>query len=269
MLNLFQHLLMKYLDQLNRELQLNKSPKRIVSLVPSQTELLVDLGLENELIGITKFCVHPSSLRKNKTIVGGTKQVNIEKIKALQPDIILCNKEENTEDMVKALESIAPIHISDVNTVEDCFELIKMYGAIFKTPSKASELIEAIKIEREEFQSNTTFKQKPKAAYFIWKNPWMVAASNTFINTMITEAGFSNVFENEARYPEIHLDHTKLKEADFILLSSEPYPFKYKDVEDFKNEFQDKKAMIVDGEMFSWYGSRLLKSYKYFKTSFY
>ena len=269
MLNLFQHLLMKYLDQLNRELQLNKSPKRIVSLVPSQTELLVDLGLENELIGITKFCVHPSSLRKNKTIVGGTKQVNIEKIKGLKPDIILCNKEENTEDMVKALESIAPIHISVVNTVEDCLELIKMYGSIFNVSANASDLIVAITTERQKFQSALQSTEKKKVAYFIWKNPWMIAASNTFINTMINEAGFSNVFENEARYPEIDLEHPKLKEADFILLSSEPYPFKYKDVEDFKNEFQDKKAMIVDGEMFSWYGSRLLKSYKYFKTSFY
>lgn len=269
MLNLFQHLLMKCIDQLNRELQLNKSPKRIVSLVPSQTELLVDLGLENELVGVTKFCVHPSSLRKNKTIVGGTKQVNIEKIKALQPDIILCNKEENTEDMVKALESIAPIHISDVNTVEDCLELIMMYSEIFKTSFKASELIEAIKIERAEFHSKITSRQKPKVAYFIWKNPWMVAASNTFINTMINEAGFINVFENEERYPEISLGNSKLKEADCILLSSEPYPFKNRDVDFFKEQFQNKKVEIVDGEMFSWYGSRLLKSYNYFQYTFY
>ncbi|APY09126.1 cobalamin-binding protein [Winogradskyella sp. J14-2] len=260
---------MKYLDQLNRNVALEHIPKRIVSLVPSQTELLVDLGLENELVGVTKFCVHPSHLRKQKTVVGGTKQIHVNKIKALRPDIILCNKEENTKEIIKDLEDVAPIHISDVDTVEDCLELIKMYGAIFNSSKNASELIEAIKIERQKFQSALQSKKKKKVAYFIWKNPWIVAASNTFINTMINEAGFSNIFENQERYPEIDLEDSKLKEADLIFLSSEPYPFKTKDIDAFKEQFQDKEIIIVDGEMFSWYGSRLLKSYKYFQTSFY
>lgn len=260
---------MKYLDQLNRNVELEHTPKRIVSLVPSQTELLVDLGLENDLVGVTKFCVHPNHLRKQKTIVGGTKQIHLNKIKALRPDIILCNKEENTKEIIKDLEDVAPIHISDVDTVEDCLELIKMYGTIFNSSKNASELIEAIKTERQKFQSALQSKKKKKVAYFIWKNPWMVAASNTFINTMINEAGFSNVFESEARYPEIDLEHSKLKEADLIFLSSEPYPFKTKDIEGFREQFPLKDISIVDGEMFSWYGSRLLKSFKYFKETFY
>ncbi|WP_138433726.1 ABC transporter substrate-binding protein [Winogradskyella algicola] len=260
---------MKYLDQLNRNIVLEHIPKRIVSLVPSQTELLVDLGLENDLVGVTKFCVHPNHLRKHKTVVGGTKQIHLDKIKALRPDIILCNKEENTKEIIKDLEDVAPIHISDLDTVEDCLELIKMYGTIFNSSKNASDLIEAIKIERQKFQSALQSKKKKKVAYFIWKNPWMVAASNTFINTMINEAGFSNVFESEARYPEIDLEDSKLKEADLIFLSSEPYPFKTKDIEVFREQFPLKNISIVDGEMFSWYGSRLLKSYKYFQTSFY
>lgn len=259
---------MKYLDQLNRVLQLNEPPKRIVSLVPSQTELLVDLGLEKQIVGVTKFCVHPSSLRKTKTIVGGTKQINIKKIKSLQPDIILCNKEENTKEMIKELESVAPIHISEVNTVEDCLELIKMYGEIFDKHNAASRWIDAIKTEREDFLSLLTLTKQIKVAYFIWKTPWMVAASQTFINTMINEAGFKNVFEEEKRYPEIELDHPKLNEADCIFLSSEPYPFKEKDIEEFKKHYQRKKVVIVDGEMFSWYGSRICKSYQYFKNQF-
>ena len=260
---------MKYLDQLNRNVELEHTPKRIVSLVPSQTELLVDLGLENDLVGITKFCVHPNHLRKQKTIVGGTKQIHLDKIKALRPDIILCNKEENTKEIIRDLEDLAPIHISDVNTVEDCLELIKMYSIIFNSSKKASDLIDAIKTERQKFQSALQSTSKKKVAYFIWKNPWMVAASNTFINTMINEAGFSNVFESEARYPEIDLEHSKLKEADLIFLSSEPYPFKTKDIEGFREQFPLKDISIVDGEMFSWYGSRLLKSFKYFKETFY
>ncbi|MCB0398462.1 MAG: ABC transporter substrate-binding protein [Winogradskyella sp.] len=236
----------------------------MVSLVPSQTELLVDLGLKNELVGITKFCVHPSSLRKNKTVVGGTKQVNVEKIKALQPDIILCNKEENTKEMIGQLEMIAPIHISDINTIEDCFELIKMYGEIFDASNVASTLIESINTEREKFRSTLKSKGAKKVAYFIWKNPWMVAASDTFINEMIKEAGFINVFEEEQRYPEIQLDHSKLKEADLIFLSSEPFPFKEEHILELKSLFPEKTIKIVNGEPFSWYGSRLKYSYDYF-----
>ncbi|MDP5082436.1 MAG: helical backbone metal receptor, partial [Winogradskyella sp.] len=193
------------IDQLSRELQITKTPKRIVSLVPSQTELLVDLGLEASIVGVTKFCIHPKHLRMSKEVIGGTKQINVEKIKALQPDIILCNKEENTKAIIESLEVVAPIHISDIYTLNDCFELIKMYGEIFKVEAKALHIIASIQSQRNAFKTNITRLPKLKVAYFIWKNPWMVAASNTFIDLMISEAGFQNVFEDEVRYPEIDL----------------------------------------------------------------
>jgi ABC-type Fe3+-hydroxamate transport system substrate-binding protein len=253
-------------DQLNRPLHFKNIPKRIVSLVPSQTELLVDLGLEISIVGVTKFCVHPKYLRKSKTIVGGTKQIHVQKIKALQPDIILCNKEENSKDIIESLTSIAPIHISDIYTLEDTFELITMYGEIFNVEDKASGLITSIQVEREHFQHQIQNKVPLKVAYFIWKNPWMVAASNTFIDCMLNEAGFVNVFNAQKRYPEIDLDNTKLKEADVILLSSEPFPFKDQHILELKLQFPNKTIKIVDGELFSWYGSRLLKSYTYFKS---
>lgn len=258
--------MMKYIDQLSRELQLNELPKRIVSLVPSQTELLVDLGLEDLIVGVTKFCVHPEHLRKEKTIVGGTKQVNFGKIKALQPDIILCNKEENTREIVDGLIGIAPIHLSDIFNLIDCFELIEMYGNIFKVGDKASKIIADIKRERELFQQKVIKKQKPKVAYFIWKNPWMVTGSETFIDYMLNEAGFENVFKTHSRYPEITLDDPKLQSAELLLLSSEPFPFKEKHASDLQSDFPDKEIIIVDGELFSWYGSRLKISYKYFLT---
>ncbi|NNE32530.1 MAG: ABC transporter substrate-binding protein [Winogradskyella sp.] len=253
-------------DQLNRKLQLKESPKRIVSLVPSQTELLVDLGLEISIVGVTKFCVHPTHLRMSKAVVGGTKQISIAKIKALKPDIILCNKEENTKEIIESLKDIAPIHISDIYNIEDCFELIKMYGEIFSVEAEASDLIKTIKNEREVFQLQFQHKKKLKVAYFIWKKPWMVAASDNFINTMLKEAGFVNVFETEKRYPEIKLDDSNLKNADVIFLSSEPFPFKDNHVLELQSKFPEKAITIVDGEMFSWYGSRLLKSYVYFKN---
>jgi len=250
-------------DQLNRKILFGRKPKRIVSLVPSQTELLVDLGLEAFIVGVTKFCVHPNHLRMSKVVVGGTKDVNIEKIKALRPDIILCNKEENTKEMIELLTGIAPIHISDVYNLEDSFELINMYGDIFEIERKASDLIDNIKIEREAFQLQNQDKENLKVAYFIWKKPWMVAASDNFIDVMIREAGFTNVFESEKRYPEIGLDNLKLKEADVIFLSSEPFPFRDNDIVELQSQFPDKTIKIVDGELFSWYGSRLLQSYSY------
>lgn len=255
---------MIYKDQLNRKLKLNKTPKRIVSLVPSLTELLVDLGLEDSIVGVTKFCVHPKYLRKQKTIVGGTKTIHFEKIKALQPDIILCNKEENSQEIIQSLMGLAPIHISDIYLVEDCYELIKMYGDIFKVNNKAKTLIEAIELERQRFKLEK--KEPKKVAYFIWKKPWMVAASTTFIDAMINEAGLVNVFKQETRYPEINLNHPLLEKAEMLLLSSEPFPFKQKHIDDLRQYFPNKDIRIVDGELFSWYGSRLEKSYQYFET---
>jgi ABC-type Fe3+-hydroxamate transport system substrate-binding protein len=257
---------MNYTDQLKREIQLKKIPKRIVSLVPSQTELLVDIGLEASIVGVTKFCVHPKHLRMSKAVVGGTKKINIEKIKALRPDIILCNKEENTKEIISELEDIAPIHISDIYNLDDCFELINMYGEIFDIKRTTSTLVSNIKLERETFQVQLQNKAKLKVAYFIWKAPWMVAASENFIDVMINEAGFSNVFEAEKRYPEIDLDNSKLKSADVIFLSSEPFPFKNDDLVELQSQFPNKTIKIVDGELFSWYGSRLLRSYNYFQT---
>ncbi|WP_299362674.1 ABC transporter substrate-binding protein [Winogradskyella sp.] len=257
---------MIFVDQLNRKLRLKKTPKRIISLVPSQTELLVDLGLEDLVVGVTKFCVHPQHLRKEKTVVGGTKQVNIQKIEALHPDIILCNKEENTKDMIGELDLIAPVHISDINNLDDCFNLIERYGELFEVSAKASEIINGILKERKLFHNKITSYEKYKVAYFIWKKPWMVAASDTFIDYMIHDAGYINVFQSEKRYPEIDLNCPELNDVDSIFLSSEPYPFKQKHVLELKAQFPKKNIEIVDGELFSWYGSRLQKSYRYFES---
>ncbi|MEM1001857.1 MAG: helical backbone metal receptor [Bacteroidota bacterium] len=253
-------------DQLNRNIEIEDYPKRIISLVPSQTELLVDLGLESSIIGVTKFCVHPKSLRKIKTVVGGTKQVHYNKIQDLRPDLVLCNKEENTKDMIERLEQIAPVHISDVNSIEDSFELIEMYGTLFNLESKSKEIIRSIKLERARFQAEFNFRDSKTVAYFIWREPWMVAANNTFINCMLEEAGFNNAYIHESRYPEVTFNDEPLGQVDRIFLSTEPYPFKESHLEFIKSRFPNKEVSLVDGEMFSWYGSRLALAYKYFST---
>ncbi|MBU2940269.1 ABC transporter substrate-binding protein [Lacinutrix sp. C3R15] len=254
---------MELQDQIGQQLHFNSVPKRIVSLVPSQTELLFDLGLEDAIVGITKFCVHPNHLLKTKTIVGGTKQIHLEKIKALQPDIILCNKEENTKDIVEACGTICKVHVSNIENISDCITMIKQYGEIFNKKEVASRISEEIQNNLKDFQIYIQNKTTIKAAYFIWKDPFMVAGKDTFINCLLQVNKFENVYADLGRYPEIHLKRDK--DIDLVLLSSEPYPFKEKHIQELKTYYTNAKIQLVDGEMFSWYGSRLIKSFTYFK----
>lgn len=253
-------------DQLGRKLVFEKTPQRIISLVPSQSELLVDLGLENELVGITKFCVHPKHLIKEKAIVGGTKQVHYDKIAALKPDVILGNKEENTQEMILELEKIAPVHISDIETVDDAINLIHKYGQLFDKTDRASEIVHQITERQNLFLDNVKEETSQSVAYFIWKKPWMVAGSNNFIHELLMINGFKNYFGGQTRYPEVDLKISKPETADIVMLSTEPYPFTEKHIPSIQKFFPHSKIIIVDGEMFSWYGSRLIKAFDYFKT---
>lgn len=254
---------MEYRDQLDRLLQFSTVPMRIVSLVPSQTELLVDLGLRDHIIGLTKFCVHPNGLIKEKTVVGGTKQVHINRVKDLQPDIILCNKEENTEQIVNDMEAIAPVHVSDIKNITDALSLIRMYGAIFQVKSQAHTLIRSIQKKHTDFlKSIDPTVTCKKVAYFIWKDPWMVAGNDTFIDCLLSECGFENAFKNtEGRYPEVALH--QIEDIDYVFLSSEPFPFADKHIKELTPKTR-AKIVLVDGEYFSWYGSRLLGAFNYF-----
>lgn len=255
---------MEITDALNRKISLSAIPQRIVSLVPSQTELLVDLGLRKQIVGITKFCVHPEDFRKEKTIVGGTKQVHFDKIKELKPDIILCNKEENTLEMVQELEKIAPVWVSAISTVDDCCEIILSLGHIFSKNKTAAQLVNLIQVEKKYFSDFIKNKPTLKVAYLIWKDPYMVAGNDTFINSLLELNNFKNIFlAKEGRYPEVTLED--LRQADLILLSSEPFPFHEKHISEIEEVAKNKKILLVDGEYFSWYGSRLLKAFTYFK----
>ncbi len=253
---------MQIQDQLGRTIELKDTPKRIISLVPSQTELLVDLGLQDSIVGITHYCVHPATLKELKTSVGGTKKVNFRKVKDLEPDIILCNKEENTREMVKELEKIAPVHVSDVATLDDAYHLMLDYGIIFSCSPLASTMVNSLKKKSESLKELVANSPEKNVAYFIWNKPLMVAGQGTFINEMLKLNRFHNVFDVE-RYPETDLEDLKNKDIDICLLSSEPFPFSEEHKALFKNVAGEVK--IVDGEYFSWYGSRLLEAMDYFK----
>ena len=251
-------------DFIGRTLSFSQPPMRIISLVPSQTELLVDLGLEDNLVGVTKFCVHPKSLRKDKEVVGGTKQVKLQKIKSLQPDIILCNKEENTLEMVNALEQIAPVHVSDIRTLEDNNRLILDYGKLFHVEETARILVQKITSEKDQFQTLISNQPKRKVAYLIWRDPWMTVGRDTFIHHMLELNNFENVFQDLDRYPGI--DINTLPDVDVLLLSSEPYPFKTKHLKEIPLPID--KIKFVNGEYFSWYGSRIALAFDYFTHVF-
>ncbi len=244
----------------------NKRYSRIVSLVPSQTELLSHIGLENEVIGITKFCVYPQKWFKEKTRVGGTKKINFEKIEELSPDLIIANKEENVKEQIEKLSQKYDVWITDVNNLGDSIKMINDIGKLTNRSKQASLLSLKIESEFEKLKRISSKKRKIPSAYFIWKDPYMVAANGTFINDMMKYCGLENIYSEKKRYPEISLNELKNKIPKLILLSSEPYPFKEKHKIEIQKIFPLIKVELADGEMFSWYGSRLLKSVDYFHS---
>ena len=255
-------------DQLNRIIEFNFPPKRIISLVPSQSELLWDLGLQNELVGITKFCVHPNAMFRSVKRIGGTKTIKLKEVQKLNPDLIISNKEENEQNQIEELCKHFPVYISDIYNVQDALQMIEQVGLITNRKEKSKEIASSINEKYIQFknQAKKNKIQNKKVAYLIWKNPYMAAGSNTFITSMLHECGFVNVFANyQSRYPEISINELKTQMLDFIFLSSEPYPFKEKHITELQAHLPQTKIILVDGEMFSWYGSRLLYTFNYFE----
>lgn len=238
-------------------------PCRIVSLVPSQTELLFDLGLAEQVVGITKFCIHPAEARHRATVVGGTKNFDFDKIAALKPDLIIGNKEENYQEGIERLAARFPVWMSDISTLAEAQDMIRRVGLICGRKEKAEAL--AAKIDAS-FQALPQPAELIPAAYFIWRKPYMVAGAGTFIDDMLRRAGFRNVFDSITRYPEITPAQLQAAAPRRVLLSSEPYPFSEKHMAEFRTLCPEAEIQIVDGELFSWYGSRLLHSAAYFQT---
>ncbi|MFK7001336.1 ABC transporter substrate-binding protein [Flavobacterium oreochromis] len=261
---------MIFIDQVGTQHTFETTPKRIVSLVPSQTELLYDLGLEEKIIGITKFCIHPFHFKSIKAIVGGTKDVKIEKIKELQPDIIICNKEENTKEIVQELSQICPVWVTDVYTIHDNNKMIEDFGKLFNVRTEAQKWIDKINFVKNDFLHFIQNYEQQTVAYFIWGKPYMVAGRDTFINHLLELNKYQNIYANNEkypeRYPEIIVQKMRIQgDPDLIFLSSEPFPFKDEHAFELGRYSHHAKTVFVDGEMFSWYGSRLVKSFDYFK----
>ena len=238
------------------------TPQRIISVVPSQTELLFDLGLDEKIVGITKFCIHPSDKVRGKTIVGGTKTLHPNQIHALRPDLILANKEENTREQIEVLQQQYPVHVTDVITLPDALAMIRAVGQLVGRAQRAEEM--AVQIAQT--LPVRTALAGLRVAYFIWRKPYMVAAGGTFIHAMLEAAGVQNAFADQTRYPEVSPDDLRVANPDLIFLSSEPYPFATRHIAELQAVCPSARVLVVDGEVFSWYGSRLLRAGDYFRN---
>ncbi len=253
-------------DQMGRAVQAPAHPQRIISLVPSQTELLFDLGLGERVVGITKFCIHPEAWFRSKPRVGGTKNVDLAKLRTLKPDLIIGNKEENERADIEALEREFPVWMSEVNDLDGALGMVRGVGTITGTHSAAEALASRIAAGFAQLHPCPT---PLRVAYLIWRKPYMAAGAGTFVHDMLLRCGFVNAYgDRPGRYPIVEDLAAHASEGgappEVVLLSSEPYPFKGPHLEDIQQALPQARVLLVDGEAFCWYGSRLLQSPAYF-----
>jgi len=253
-------------DMMGREVTVPSVPKRIISLVPSQTELIADLGLGDSLVGITKFCIHPDAVFRSVKRVGGTKKIDYEAIDALSPDLVIANKEENTKEIVETLALKYPVWVSDIKTIAESLEMIELLGELLSKTVEAKQLTNEIREAWASFETGISKRGKSKVAYLIWQNPIMLAGHDTFIHDNLQNLGFENVSSSfDSRYPEVTSEQLQDLNPDLLFLSSEPFPFKEKHILEWKKALPSTQVHLVDGEMFSWYGSRMRLAVPYFK----
>ncbi|MDN5212466.1 helical backbone metal receptor [Fulvivirgaceae bacterium BMA12] len=248
-------------DQMGNKVDVPANPERIISLVPSQTELLFDLGLEKALVGVTKFCIHLNPQVREKIKIGGTKKFHFDRITQLAPDLIIGNKEENYREGIERLKRFYPVWMSDISNLEDNRMMITAVGQICNRPSQAHSITGRIDKLLHNFEPVTN----KSVLYFIWRKPFMAVGGGTYIHEILNLCGFNNVMHKYTRYPELSADQIKAYNPEVILLSSEPYPFKAQHIAEFESLCPNAKILLVDGEMFSWFGSRLIKALPYFQ----
>jgi ABC-type Fe3+-hydroxamate transport system substrate-binding protein len=258
--------MIKSTDGLGREVVLPRYPRRIISLVPSQTELLYDLGLDEAVAGITKFCIHPEKWFREKPRVGGTKDVHPDRVLALQPDLVIANEEENVQEQVEAIAEHCPVWVSVVHNLDTALQMIRSIGALTGREEKAGAIAASINTSFEALRGTVEAYSPLSVAYLIWKDPYMTAGGDTFIHDMLVHAGFVNVFGDRKRYPAVTIEDLRIAAPDVLLLSSEPYPFREKHIPELQAQLPATRITCVDGEAFSWYGSRLLHTPAYFTS---
>lgn len=233
---------------------------RLVSLCPSLTELVFDLGCGRDLVGRTKFCVHPAGRVERVESVGGTKNPKIARIIELAPDWVLLNEEENRREDAEALAAAGMrCHVSFPRDVEETAQTVREIGAVLDRPEAAERI--ATDIERRAARVRESARHAPvmRYAYLIWRIPWMVAGGDTFVTAMLGLPGGVNVFaEHPERYPTVTPEELAAAEPEVVLLSSEPFPFKETHADELAAAagLPRERMQLVDGEYLTWHGSR-------------
>jgi ABC-type Fe3+-hydroxamate transport system substrate-binding protein len=253
----------RFVDQMGEGVELAGRPERIVSLVPSQTELLFHLGVGDRVVGVTRYCTDPALELSTVTRIGGTKKFNFSTIDTLAPDLILGNKEENYPDGIERLKQAYPVWMSDIYTLDDALAMIECVAVMVDAEERGAALCRQI---RERFAALEDAPAPVPAAYFIWRKPYMVVGGHNFVDHLLTRAGFTNVFGVQERYPEVSAAAIGAAAPEVVLLSSEPFPFTAAHVDEFRALAPDAEVLLVDGTMFSWYGSRLTQIPAYFES---
>jgi ABC-type Fe3+-hydroxamate transport system substrate-binding protein len=253
----------KATDDLGREVNIPFPPRRIISTVPSTTEFLFDLGLGDRVISRTRFCKYPADKIAKLPNIGGTKDLYFDKIRLLDPDLILANEEENSKNQIEELAEEFPVYVCKVRNYDEALQNILNTGKIVGAEPKSYEITNKIHANFTQLPINPNSQS---VLYLVWKDPYMAVGKDTFINSMIEKCGFKNAIEDiDSRYPKLSPEEIIDLNPDIIFLSSEPFPFNQIHIQDIQNLLPNTKIELVDGEMFSWFESHMLKAGKYFK----
>ena len=242
---------------------------RVVSLCPSLTELVFDLGLGAALVGRTKFCVHPAGLVDAVEKVGGTKNPKIARIVELAPDLVLLNEEENRLEDAEALRASGiACHTSMPRTIAETAAMVRSIGAALGKPNEASVIANEIETRAADVATHAALRGPVRYAYLIWREPWMTVNNDTFVHALLANAGGVNVFgDSPERYPTITLEQLRVAAPDAVLLSTEPFPFAERHIVEITARTGDdiprERIVIVDGELLSWHGSRTPRGIAY------
>ena len=243
---------------------------RIVSLCPSLTELVHDLGAADQVVGRTKFCIHPAPWVDGIERVGGTKNPNLARIIALAPDLVLMNEEENRREDAEALrEAGIAVHTSMPRTVDETAQMVRAIAQAIGRAADGARIAADIEQRAARVARAAALRESVTYAYCIWRDPWMTVNDDTFISAMLAMAGGHNVFGDRAdRYPSFALDELRLAAPDVVFLSSEPFPFAVRHVDELvaATGWKRSRFALVDGELLSWHGSRTPAGIDYAET---
>ena len=249
-------------DGVGRQVTVPEPPRRIVSLVPSTTETLAELGLAERVVGRTRYCVHPRPWVEGVPTVGGTKDVDVASVAALEPDLIVGNEEENRPELWAELEALAPLYVAFPRDVDEALDDLTTLARLAGVAGRGVELVDAIRRERSPVAARFSY------VYLIWRKPWRAAGPDTYLTHVLAEVGGDNALTAEGpggagRYPELTLDELVALDPDRVLLSSEPYPFAAGHAAELGP--LAGRCLLVDGEMACWHGARMLQALPYLR----